>query len=44
MSTGMLMFYGGIGGGVFFLLWLILTLATAGRKRRRLIDRIQKSL
>lgn len=44
ITTGMIMFIGGIAGAVFFLLWLIIVAATAGKKRRKMIDRIQKEL
>ncbi len=42
MTAGNLMFYGGIGGAAIFLLLLVLVLATAGKGRRRMIDRIQR--
>lgn len=41
MTTGTFMFCGGIAGGVAFLLLLVYVLATAGKSRRRLLDRIQ---
>ncbi len=44
MTTGTWMFYGGIAGAAFFLLLLAVILATAGKKRQKMIDRIQKEL
>lgn len=44
MTTGMIMVIGGIAGAVVFLLWMMITLATAGKKRRKLIDKIQNEL
>lgn len=41
MTVGTLMFFGGIAGGVMFLLLLVYVLATAGKSRRRLLDRMQ---
>ncbi|MCM1540546.1 MAG: hypothetical protein NC121_04725 [Blautia sp.] len=42
MTGGTLMFYGGIAGCILFLLLLVIVLATAGKSRRRLLNRIQK--
>ena len=44
MTTGTLMFYGGIGGTASFSLLLIIILATAGKSRRKMIDKIQREL
>ena len=44
MTVGEMMFFGGITGAVFFSVMLILLFATAGKKRRRLIDRISQEL
>lgn len=44
MTIGEMMFFGGIAGAVFLSLMLILQFATTGKKRRRLIDRINQEL
>lgn len=44
MSIGELMFFGGIGGAIMCLLFLIITLSTAKKKRHAMIDKIQKGL
>lgn len=44
MTIGQMMLVGGITGAVFFSVMLILLFATAGKKRRRLIDRIDQEL
>lgn len=42
MTTGTIMFYGGIAGVAAFLLLLGIVIATAGKSRRKLLDKIQK--
>lgn len=44
MTAGQLMFIFGIVGTVFFSFLLILFFVTAGRKRRRLLDKINREL
>jgi len=44
MTTGTLMFYCGIVGAVIFFLLLIILMATAGKSRRKMIDKIQREL
>ena len=44
MTIGELMLIGGIAGAIVFSLVLIILLATAGKKRKKLIDRIQQEM
>lgn len=44
MSMGMIMFIGGIAGAIVCFVLCMLLLATAGRKRRRLLEEIQRGL
>lgn len=44
MTIGMLMFIGGIAGSVVCLLAGVMILAASGRKRRRMLDEIQRGL
>lgn len=44
MTVGTIMFYGGIAGAAVFSLLLIITLATTGKKRRKMIEKIQREL
>lgn len=44
MTIGELMFYGGIAGAVICLLLLIIVIATAGKSRRKMINRIQNEI
>lgn len=43
MTTGQMLFAGGIAGTIFFTVTLIVLLATAGKRRRKLLDAIMKS-
>ncbi len=42
MTTGEWMFYGGIAGAAVFFILLAVVLATSGKSRRRMINKIQK--
>jgi hypothetical protein len=44
MTAGMIMFYAGIAGIIFFSIILIVTLATAGKQRRNLLKKIEQEL
>lgn len=44
MTMGMLMFIGGIAGSVVCFLSGVMILATSGKKRRRMLDEIQRGL
>ena len=44
MTVGTIMFYGGIAGSAIFLFLLIGILATTGKKRRKMIENIQREM
>ena len=42
MTTGTWMFIGGLAGAVILLILLLIRLFTAGKERRKLLEKIQK--
>ncbi len=44
VTTGMLMFYGGIAGACFFAILLLILLPVFGKQRKRMLEKIGGSL
>ena len=42
--TGSILFYGGIAGAVLLAVWLLILLATAGRRRRKMLEKLQNEI